>query len=568
MKAVIYTRVSSDEQVKGTSLEFQEQLCRQYCAQRGIEIVELFREEGESAKDLSLQNRKRFLEALEYCRKRKRLIQAFVVLRVDRFARNTEDHFAVRKILLDYGVALHSVTEPIGNKPAEKFIEVVLAGAAEYENAIRRQRCTDGMIQKLRQGLWPWKAPAGYSCAHFKRRGEKKTEPDAPDPPTFPIIQRALREFGQGHTTQAKLARVLDSWGLAAIRGRRTTEQFVDRILGKYLKFYAGILVNPWTCEEIDGLHTAMITKDEMHRILLLRSGRGKALPKRKRQNPEFPLRGTVLCSACGRPLTASGSRGMGGRYAYYHCHKRGCSKYGRGIPKDRLEGDFTRYLTMIAPRARFLAAFRETVVDLWKEKTQHGAEHRRRYERALDSLRARKARIADLLEDGSYTREEFFERKQDIETQITAATIALQESSTPAPDPSSALDEALPFIAELGNAWRRLPMDKQPKFQRLVFPDGISYDRELGFGTARLGLIFELFRASSDNNSHVVDSVRLGWNSICTELNNWRDLRIAWTCSYDPTLSSSQVTEISKLLTATKNTPPSDDSKGWRLAA
>src|SRR5689334_6179184 len=145
MKGVIYTRVSSDEQVEGTSLTSQEEFCRRYCEQKGIVVVALFREEGESAKDLSLNNRSRFLAALEYCRVHKD-IEAFVVFKVDRFARNTEDHFAVRRILLTSGTALHSVTEPIGNKPAEKFIETVLAGAAEYDNAIRKQRCTDGML--------------------------------------------------------------------------------------------------------------------------------------------------------------------------------------------------------------------------------------------------------------------------------------------------------------------------------------------------------------------------------------------------------------------------------------
>ena len=56
MKGIIYTRVSSDEQVKGTSLEFQEQLCRQYCEQQGMEVLALFREEGESAKNLNSIN--------------------------------------------------------------------------------------------------------------------------------------------------------------------------------------------------------------------------------------------------------------------------------------------------------------------------------------------------------------------------------------------------------------------------------------------------------------------------------------------------------------------------------
>ena len=48
--AIIYTRVSSEEQIAGTSLDFQEKQCREYCKQKGIEVLEVFREEGASAK--------------------------------------------------------------------------------------------------------------------------------------------------------------------------------------------------------------------------------------------------------------------------------------------------------------------------------------------------------------------------------------------------------------------------------------------------------------------------------------------------------------------------------------
>src|SRR3990167_2876034 len=173
MKGIVYTRVSSDEQIKGTSLDFQEEICRNYCKDRGIEVLAVFREEGASAKSA---DRKEFLRAIELCRKNKGKMEAFVVAKVDRFARNTEDNFFVRKRLLDYGVTLHSVTEPIGNSPTGKFVETVLAASSEFDNAIRKQRCTDGMLSRLKQGLWPWRPPIGYRCMGFKKRGEKKTE--------------------------------------------------------------------------------------------------------------------------------------------------------------------------------------------------------------------------------------------------------------------------------------------------------------------------------------------------------------------------------------------------------
>lgn len=532
MKGVIYTRVSSDEQVKGTSLEFQEELCRKYCEQKGLEVVALFREEGESAKDLSLNNRKKFLEALEFCRKNKKQIQAFIVLRVDRFARNTEDHFAVRKILLDYGTTLHSVTEPIGNKPAEKFIETVLAGAAEYDNAIRKQRCSDGMLTRINQGIFPWRQPLGYKCSHFKKRGEKKTQPDPPDEQIFPIIQKALKEFAKGLYSQVELARMMDQWGLKDIRGTKSTPQLVDRILGKYLKFYAGIIFNPWTGEDVNGLHSPMITKDEMYQIMLVRSGKARTV-KHNKYNPHFPLRRTVLCADCSRPLTGSAPRGNGGKYYYYHCQNKKCSMFGKGIHKLDLEKEFLVYLEQVTPKEKFLKVFKETVLDLWQEKGRIFELEAEKYAKQLKLLEAKKKRICEMREDGSYTKDEFIERKEEVENEVAAVKISSSEAKIEQFDIEAALVYATSFIRNLGRQWFDLAPPLQSKFQKLIFPEGIPYRRNEGFGTAKLGYIYELNQHFAGDKSQLVDFVRTSWNQIIQELRDWQALQgeIASAC-------------------------------------
>jgi len=529
MKGIIYIRVSSDEQVEGTSLEHQEESCRRYCQQKGIEIVELFREEGESAKDLSLNNRKAFLRALEFCRKQKGNVQAFIVLRVDRFARNTEDHFAVRKLLLDYGTTLHSVTEPIGNKPAEKFIETVLAGAAEYENAIRKQRCTDGMSKKIDQGLWPWRSPAGYTSALTKQRGEKKTVPDAPDEKVFSIIQRGLKEYAKGNCSQAELMKLLDEWGLKAARGKKTLPQFVDRILGVHLKFYAGILHNPFTREEKQGLHTPMITKEDMHQIQAIRAGKaGRLGVKKDRFNPAFPLRKTVVCASCSRPYTGGFSRGRNDTYPYYHCHNRTCVMYGKGIPKEKLEQEFLKHLEALTPRQNFLALLKETVIDVWKEKGQLFEEHAQQYEKQLAELEAKRKRVFEMREDGSYSPDEFRERKGEVESEIAAVKISLSESRIEQFDIEGVLTYATNFISNLGRQWFDLAPTLRPRFQKLLFPEGLPYDRAHGFRTAKLGLVFEINQACLGEKSQLVDSLRNSWNQIIEELQAWQGFMTA----------------------------------------
>ncbi len=523
MQGIIYTRVSSDEQVKGTSLEFQEELCRKYCAQNGIEVLELFREEGASAKTA---DRAELLRALEYCRKHRGRIQAFVVAKVDRFARNTEDHFFVRKRLLDYGVTLHSVTEPIGNSPTGKFVETVLAASSEFDNAIRKQRCTDGMFSRLKQGLWPWQPPIGYRCMGFKKRGEKKTEPDPPDPQIFPLIQQALREYARELIrSPGEFARVLNGRGFDKASGRPVAPQLADRILGRYLPFYAGLLVNPWTGGVERGRHVPMISEDEWHRIRDLRSGKSRPV-RRDRQNPLFPLRRVILCGSCGRRLTGGVSRGNGGRYPYYHCANRRCAEYGKSITKATLEGEFGNYIRAITPKEGPLRVFRAAVLELTRdERKAREAESVERH-KACEQLVERRRRILEMREDGSYTHELFQERLADVERQLTVVRTPLGKSGAQVVELREALDGVLTFTRDLTASWSGLSPALRPRFQQLVFPAGISYDRGRGFRTAKLGLIFELLRQSDGDESRLVDLMRLSWNQIVEEIASFRELQ------------------------------------------
>ena len=511
MKAIIYTRVSSDEQVKGTSLEHQEELCRKYCKEKGLEVDLVFCEEGQSAKDLSLQNRKKFLEALEFCRKNKDKVQAFVVLRVDRFARNADDHFAIRKILATYGVTLHSVTEPIGNEPVAKLLETFLAGIAEFDNAIRKQRCSDGMLARINQGIYPWKPPIGYRCMQNKKHGEKKTQPDPPHDEIFPIIQRALKEFANGLHSQSELARKLDEWGLKDLTGKKSSPQLVARMLKNYLKYYAGIIANPWTGKDVQGLHTPMITKDEMYQILMILSGKKRVLTKYNKFNPDFPLRRTVMCGSCSRGLTGSAPRGgMGGRYNYYHCGNKVCVEFGRSIKKLELEKEFFAYLALITPKEAFLRALKETAIDMWRSKGHRFELEVEKWNKKMEMLEAKKKRIYEMREDGSYTKEEFVERKDEVENEMAATRISSNEARIEQFDLEGTVIYATNFIADLGRQWFDLVPHLQPKFQKLVFPEGIPYVRGKGFGTAKLGLVYELNQHFADQNYHWVDRARL----------------------------------------------------------
>src|ERR1700722_19901398 len=109
-KAIIYLRVSTEEQVDNFSLDTQERICNQEAERKGLQIIKVFREEGKSAK--TIVGRPVFLELLEYCRKNKKNIDALIVYRLDRVSRQLQDYLAIRKKLTECDIMIISASEP------------------------------------------------------------------------------------------------------------------------------------------------------------------------------------------------------------------------------------------------------------------------------------------------------------------------------------------------------------------------------------------------------------------------------------------------------------------------
>src|SRR3989442_7604035 len=209
MNGIIYCRVSSKEQIEGTSLESQEAACREYARSHNIKVLNIFIERGESAK---FADRTQLLELIDYCRQNKSSVQVLLVWKVDRFARNVGDHFNTKASLMKYGVRVVSVTEPIDANPEGKLMETILAGFAQFDNDIRATRTVQGMRRKLQEGIFPWKPPLGYKSS--TRKDEKKNEPDLPGQPLFGLLQKAWKEFATGAYTKAEMRRLIESWGV------------------------------------------------------------------------------------------------------------------------------------------------------------------------------------------------------------------------------------------------------------------------------------------------------------------------------------------------------------------
>jgi hypothetical protein len=202
---------------------------------------------------------------------------------------------------------------------------------------------------------------------------------------------------------------------------------------------------------------------------------------------------------------------------------------YGKAVNKKDLENAFADYLKKITPKKKFLDLFKATVLNLWDEKSLDFKSEAQKYERQLAILEEKRKKIFEMREDGSYTLEEFRERKEEIENCIMATKISLDETRIDQFDIEGVLSYANNFIANLGRQWLDLSTSHS-RFQKMVFPEGISYKRGEGFGTAKLGLIYELNQACGADKSLLVRYSLIHWNKIAAELKQWQALQQCFT--------------------------------------
>lgn len=102
--AVIYLRVSTEEQVDNYSLDTQEDICRKEAQRKGYKIIKVFREEGRSAK--TINGRPELVEMLHFCKKNKKSLGAVIIYRLDRLSRQTSDYLSIRKTLISNKLSL------------------------------------------------------------------------------------------------------------------------------------------------------------------------------------------------------------------------------------------------------------------------------------------------------------------------------------------------------------------------------------------------------------------------------------------------------------------------------
>ena len=280
MRCVIYLRVSTREQAEkgegeeGFSIPAQREACTRHIRDASWDLVDEYVDRGESARSADRPALKVMLARIAEARD----VDAVVVHKIDRLARNMEDHVAIRALLRRRGVALVSVTENVEETASGRLVEGIHALMAEFYSANLAAEIKNGLSEKAKQGGFPHGAPLGYVNLREVIAGHQVAR-IVPDAERAPLVTLAFEHYATGEWTFQRLAGELSHRGLTN-RARRDrdpkaiTWQGLAKILANPV--YVGIV--EWNGVQHPGTHEPLVDPETFRRVqelLAARAARG-----------------------------------------------------------------------------------------------------------------------------------------------------------------------------------------------------------------------------------------------------------------------------------------------------
>jgi site-specific DNA recombinase len=173
-----YVRVSTVKQGNGVSLEAQKEAILSFASRHNISISRWFEEKVTAAK----RGRPVFNRMVTDLKRHR--ADGVIFHKIDRSARNFADWARIGD-LAEAGIDIHFATESLDfrSRGGRLTADIQAVIAADYIRNLREETLK-GIEGRLKQGIYPFKAPTGY-------RDNGRGRPKSIDPTKGPLVRRA-----------------------------------------------------------------------------------------------------------------------------------------------------------------------------------------------------------------------------------------------------------------------------------------------------------------------------------------------------------------------------------------
>lgn len=305
-RAAIYVRVSSAGQEEdGTSLQTQEQRCRDIAAEHGYTVAGVYRDVQTGAmyrERPGLTTLRRDVHA--------GLVQIVIAYAIDRLSRNQAHLYILAEEFTDHRVQLEFVTESFEDSAVGRFIRAAKAFAAEVEREKIAERSVRGRKARVEAGK---RLPSRNMLYGYRWRDDQHEALDI-DPVTGPVVQRIFRESAMGTSLRTISAQLMRdgipapqggaAWGLSTINRILARRDYTGDAIGWAYKD-GGRHYRPEEGIPLPAGSVPALVDETTWEIVRQRLIHNKQEAARNNRSPEATLLrgGVARCGYCGRAL-------------------------------------------------------------------------------------------------------------------------------------------------------------------------------------------------------------------------------------------------------------------------
>ncbi len=356
---LIYARVSTDRQVReGHSLDDQVDRLVKYAREHNWRILEIYKDGGKSGG--STTGRPEFTRMLERCEKDKD-VDIVLLEETDRFARDAQDHLAVKSFLKKHSVELIATQQPnFGDDPVGKFVDLVMAGANQLQREITGQKTKRTMVALAEKGFQPGVAVIGYLNSYKKGVAWKI------DKERVYFIKEIFRRFHTGNHSIYSLEEEMYQEGFRTKNGKRVSSSNIHRILTDVR--YAGKVL--YCGKMYDGKHKSIVTMEDIEKSKAILAKHNKGADRSRKHN--WFLAGLVFCDECGTLMSGEQHVKPDGRvFKYYRClgSRKGKVCKQSYAPMDKVHKQLEKFMANIKFDERFFKGLRTELEEVMKEQ-------------------------------------------------------------------------------------------------------------------------------------------------------------------------------------------------------
>lgn len=475
-KAILYVRVSTDEQASGYSLQHQEDRLRLYCQYKDIEIVDVYKEDH-SAKTFE---RPAFTQLLNYIKSNKGKTDLLLFLKWDRFSRNAGDAYAMISRLDKLGVEPQAIEQPLDlSIPENKLMLAFYLAAPEVENDRRSLNTIAGMRRAMKSGRHVNRAPIGYKNAR-----NDLNEPVIAPGKDAELVRWVFEEVAKEQDNVMDILRAVNDKGLKIKKSQ------VWNLLRNPV--YCGRINIPAYKDEhetiVQATHEPIISEilfDEVQDIL---NGRKRKFPAKNTLQDELPLRGFLQCPRCNSPLTGSASKGNGGRYYYYHCQK-GCRER---VKADIVNDTFIKELHSIKANGNVIDLFEEIMMDYAKQAGQDKNKTIKQLQEEIAKNQGRINQAQQLMLDGSLEPADYREIKSRYESQNQQLIRKQSELTGMDDNLKEYIRHAVRLLKNLPEYYTEAGLAAKRQIIGSIFPEKLIFEKN-SYRTTRRNEVIEL---------------------------------------------------------------------------